>query len=103
MPLIVFLLWDYVFTMLVVWGFNHKYVMGVYVGGLPIEEILFFVCIPFSCIFIYEVVRYYYKRDIFGKKAHWITLIFLNYLQVSRISFSYYLVRLFMKILPEIL
>jgi lycopene cyclase domain-containing protein len=46
-----------------VWGFNPKYLSGIYVGSLPLEEILFFFCIPYACIFIYFALNYLIERD----------------------------------------
>lgn len=46
-----YLIWDEYFTSKLYWGFNEKYLMGSYVYNLPLEEILFFLCIPFACIF----------------------------------------------------
>lgn len=54
-----FILWDVYFTQWGVWGFNEKYISGIHIGNLPLEEVLFFIVIPFSCIFIYECVREY--------------------------------------------
>lgn len=48
-----FLVWDSLFTRAGVWGFNQTYVSGSYLFNLPLEEVLFFVCIPFSCVFTY--------------------------------------------------
>ncbi len=48
-----FILWDIWFTHLGVWWFNTDYTMGLVIAGLPLEEWLFFICIPFSCIFTY--------------------------------------------------
>ena len=61
-----FIIWDIVFTAQGVWSFNPKYVLGINVFNLPIEEILFFICVPYACIFIYEVLNVYVKRSIFG-------------------------------------
>lgn len=55
---IIYLTWDIYFTKMGYWGFNPDYLLGLFIGGLPIEEWLFFIIIPFSCMFIYEVIRY---------------------------------------------
>ncbi len=57
---IVFLVWDEWFAGLNVWSFNPNYITGIFIGHLPLEEWLFFICIPFSCMFIYECVRAYF-------------------------------------------
>ncbi|GAB3226913.1 lycopene cyclase domain-containing protein [Algoriphagus aestuariicola] len=59
----VFLVWDYWFTQAGVWEFNPLYVLGVFLYGLPLEEILFFFAVPFACVFIYEVLNYYFPKD----------------------------------------
>jgi lycopene cyclase domain-containing protein len=41
------------------WSFNPRYLVGTRLWGLPLEEILFFVTVPFSCLFILECVRAY--------------------------------------------
>lgn len=51
------LVWDAVFTAKGVWGFNRDYILGLSPFGLPVEEILFFLCIPFACLFIYDTVK----------------------------------------------
>lgn len=48
-----FILWDIWFTAEGVWWFNTDYTSGLVLLGLPIEEYLFFICIPFSCVFTY--------------------------------------------------
>lgn len=56
-----FLFWDVLFTIHGVWSFNSAYIIGIKFLGLPLEEILFFLTVPFSCIFIYVCLNYYIK------------------------------------------
>ena len=53
---LLFLVWDHFFTAAGIWGFTGPYLMGISFFKLPLEEILFFVCIPYACLFIYEAV-----------------------------------------------
>ena len=46
-----YLSWDIYFTVQGIWGFNPDYLMALRIWQLPIEEVLFFVCIPFACVF----------------------------------------------------
>lgn len=60
---LVFVLWDIWFTKHGVWWFNYQYLIGIKISELPIEEILFFICIPFSCIFTYFCLDKFFKLD----------------------------------------
>ena len=57
-----FLLWDEVFTRMGVWGFNPRYLFGVYLGRLPLEEVLFFLVVPYNFIFILLVLQAYFPN-----------------------------------------
>lgn len=59
----VFIFWDSLFTRQGVWGFNPDYLLGINLFGLPLEELLFFVTVPYACVFIYEVLQAYVSRD----------------------------------------
>ena len=86
-PAIGFLVWDSIFTAKGVWGFNPQYLTGIQVHNLPLEEILFFICIPYSCVFSYEVLNYFIKKDVFGKYARYGATVLL-YLLVA-LAFKY--------------
>ncbi len=58
-----FIIWDVFFTEKGVWGFNHDYLSGIYLVNLPVEEWLFFFTVPFACVFIYECLNFYIKKD----------------------------------------
>ncbi|WP_373495409.1 lycopene cyclase domain-containing protein [Aquiflexum sp.] len=72
-----FLVWDHWFTVIGVWEFNPRYLTGIYIFELPIEEWLFFLTVPFACVFIYEVLNYFIKNDILGSVARPITFILI--------------------------
>jgi lycopene cyclase domain-containing protein len=60
---VIFVAWDIAFTKAGVWGFNPDYVSGIYLFNLPLEEVLFFFCIPFSCLFTYHCLTLFYKME----------------------------------------
>jgi lycopene cyclase domain-containing protein len=39
------------------WSFDHRYLVGVWVGNLPLEELLFFLVIPACAVLTLEAVR----------------------------------------------
>jgi lycopene cyclase domain-containing protein len=61
---LLFLFWDVLFTVYGVWSFNSNYIIGIKFFGLPLEEILFFLTVPFACIFIYACLNYYVKWQL---------------------------------------
>jgi lycopene cyclase domain-containing protein len=49
-----FITWDIIATIRGDWSFNPEYVMGISFAGLPLEEVLFFIFVPFSLLLVYE-------------------------------------------------
>lgn len=52
--LVPFIIWDALVTGRH-WWFNEKYVSGFQIAGLPVEEWLFFITVPFAVLFIWEI------------------------------------------------
>ena len=57
-----FLIWDELFTQWGVWGFNADYLLKIYIGRLHLEEVLFFIVIPYNFIFLLKVVQAYFPN-----------------------------------------
>ncbi len=56
-----FIIWDIIFTARGVWWFDTDYTLGLVIAGLPLEEWLFFIFIPFSCIFTYYCIDKFFE------------------------------------------
>ena len=74
---ILFLIWDYLFTIHKVWSFNPEYITGIEIFAMPVEELLFFLTVPFACIFIYECLKFYIKKDYFSSTTVYVQWILL--------------------------
>lgn len=75
---LIFILWDVYFTSLGVWGFNPDYLIGVKVANLPLEEILFFFCIPYACVFTFHCLNLFIKKSVPASTEKIITLSFIT-------------------------
>ncbi len=82
-----FIIWDAIFTSQGIWGFNSAYLNDVKLFGLPIEEHLFFICIPFSCIFIYECVKYQWYQ-FYNTNSSWVNMFAIALFLVGGIFLS---------------
>ena len=73
LTLLFFIIWDIIFTDWGVWGFNSRYLTGIYLFNLPLEEWMFFVCIPYACVFTYEALKHFIQSDILKSRANQIS------------------------------
>ena len=64
----IFIPWDVIFTVNGIWGFNQDYFLGVKIFSLPLEEWLFFICIPFACVFTHYALLLYIPKMKLNQK-----------------------------------
>jgi len=60
--LLIFGAWDVFAAWRGHWSFNPQGVWNFRVINLPIEEVLFFVIIPFCCLFTWEAIKFIKER-----------------------------------------
>ena len=87
-----FIIWDVIFTANGIWGFNETYLTGLSLLNLPVEEWLFFITVPIACIFIYEVLILFVKRDVLAILAYPITytlIVILLFLGILNLKLAY--------------
>jgi len=74
----VYIFWDILVTLRGDWWFAEEYLIGLEFI-IPLEEALFFVVVPYSCIFIYENLQYFIpdKEIKFNKWIYYLIAIIL--------------------------
>lgn len=80
--LTVFVVWDVIFTHAGVWGFNPLHLSGIKIINLPLEEWLFFITVPYSSLFIYDVFKAYISRDPFARISRSVSFFLMGFLLV---------------------
>ncbi|HVU98704.1 MAG TPA: lycopene cyclase domain-containing protein [Puia sp.] len=78
-----FIAWDAWFTARGVWWFREQYTLGMSMLGLPVEEWLFFICIPFSCLFTFFCLDRFVNLDWTAKYQPAVVWILLGLLTVT--------------------
>ncbi|WP_299754458.1 lycopene cyclase domain-containing protein [uncultured Pontibacter sp.] len=72
-----FIVWDVLFTEAGIWGFNEEYLTGIYIFNLPLEEVLFFLTVPYACVFIYDVLNAYIQKDLLQPYAKAVAVVLM--------------------------
>lgn len=85
---VIYLAWDVWFTHLGIWGFHPNFTSDMYFLGLPLEEWLFFLVVPYACFFLYEVLRYFVGR-FYYPRASKIAIYILLFLLLGSLPFIY--------------
>lgn len=80
--------WDIVFTNAGFWGFNDAYISGYKLFNLPIEEWLFFICIPYACLFTLHSLSYLSPTWVFNKQTT--SIVFTTLVTAMIISLWYF-------------
>lgn len=84
----VFIPWDIAFTIHEFWGFNPAYLSGYYLFDLPVEEWLFFICIPYACIFTHYAWLELFPKFSFPKRTT--EIIYVSLISILIILLWYY-------------
>ena len=87
--MLIFLPWDIWFTKAGYWGFNPAYYLDYTFLGLPMEEWLFFICIPYACVFThYALLHYFPHMKLDERWTNWISYALLLIL-ILLVNFNY--------------
>jgi lycopene cyclase domain-containing protein len=84
-----FISWDVIFTNNGIWGFNDAYITGYKILNLPIEEWLFFICIPYACIFSHHSLSFLIKNWEFSEKATSVFYVSLQCILIITLWYAY--------------
>ena len=84
-----FIPWDIIFTQNAIWGFNEKYLSGIKLGNLPLEEWLFFICIPYACLFTIYAFKNLLPKFLFSNKITAIVYFSLQTILIATLLYFY--------------
>lgn len=84
----VFIPWDILFTQNGFWGFNEAYTSGYSFLDLPIEEWLFFICIPYACLFTHYSILTLFPKLSISKMS--VEIIYVTLISILIVTLWYY-------------
>jgi lycopene cyclase domain-containing protein len=89
LTMVLFIPWDILFTLKGIWGFNSQHISGLYLLNIPIEEWMFFVVMPYSSLFTYEVLNSYIRKDFLNKASKYISIsLFTGFLLLALMNLN---------------
>ncbi len=86
----IFIIWDYIATFRGDWSFNPKFLTGIYLYLLPLEEILFFITVPYSIIFLFETFKLYLTDKQIYYNKHIYNVIAIIFILISFLFINQY-------------
>lgn len=86
---IFFILWDIYFAYQQIWGFDDRYLVGLRILKLPIEEWLFFLLIPYASVFIHYSLQYFFPKILLSKGATKLITLILFMIGLAITIFNY--------------
>jgi lycopene cyclase domain-containing protein len=106
----VYIIFDIYLTKQGVWAFNPRYLSGINLINLPLEEWLFFIVIAYASLFLhYTVVEYFPKAKLNRKTTKWLTIILLVFsvlmvlVNISKAYTSYIFIKMVVALCLSIL
>jgi len=85
----IFITWDVIFTKTGIWGFNDAYITGFKIIGLPIEEWLFFICIPYASLFTHYALKELNPKFYFSEKITSVFYVSLMTVLIATLWYTY--------------
>ncbi len=84
-----YIAFDIAFTRAGIWGFNARYHSPVVLAGLPVEEWLFFVIIPYASVFLHDSVVLYFPFFRLSRNVSRLVSVLLLIVALAMIVFYY--------------